>query len=163
MPGDYILCPRCELNYIKRGEEYCDVCKAELKKGPQLVFAIDEEEEIETMEICPKCGVNYLKPGESLCENCRRLRDVEEEPDAENDEKWKEFLDEKEEEEEESEEMLSLNKLAEEEGEKLFDEEEEEEVEESVDDEADDFEYSVNPEDFEDTEEEEEEEAEEDF
>ena len=24
-------------------EEYCDVCKAELKKGPQLVFAVDEE------------------------------------------------------------------------------------------------------------------------
>ena len=34
MPGDYIKCPRCELNYIKRGEEYCAVCKAELKKGP---------------------------------------------------------------------------------------------------------------------------------
>ena len=43
----YVLCPRCELNYIQEGEEYCDVCKAELKKGPQLVFAVDDEEEQE--------------------------------------------------------------------------------------------------------------------
>ena len=50
MPGDYIKCPRCELNYIKRGEEYCAVCKAELKKGPQLIFAVDDEDENELLK-----------------------------------------------------------------------------------------------------------------
>ena len=29
MPN-YILCPRCELNYILDNEEYCDVCKNNL-------------------------------------------------------------------------------------------------------------------------------------
>ena len=42
----YVKCPRCELNFMLEGEEYCDVCKAELKKGPQLVFAVEEEEEV---------------------------------------------------------------------------------------------------------------------
>ena len=26
----YILCPRCELNYINKKDKYCNVCKAEL-------------------------------------------------------------------------------------------------------------------------------------
>ena len=42
MPGDYIKCPRCELNYIKRGEEYCAVCKAELKKGDEVVYSSED-------------------------------------------------------------------------------------------------------------------------
>ena len=79
MPGDWIKCPRCELNYIKRGEEYCDVCKAELKKGPQLVFAIDDEEELdESFELCPRCNQNYVKPGEKLCEKCLKALEGEE-------------------------------------------------------------------------------------
>ena len=36
----YVKCPRCDLNYMLEGEEYCDVCKAELKKAPPLVFAV---------------------------------------------------------------------------------------------------------------------------
>ena len=43
--SDYIKCPRCELNYIKKDEQYCQVCKAELKLGPQLMFAVDEDED----------------------------------------------------------------------------------------------------------------------
>ena len=39
--AEYVKCPRCDLNYMLKGEEYCDVCKAELKKGPTLIFAID--------------------------------------------------------------------------------------------------------------------------
>jgi hypothetical protein len=75
----YVLCPRCELNYIKEGEEYCDVCKAELKKGPQLVFAVDDEDEQEVMELCPKCHQNYLKPGQTLCRQCAKLSQYEDE------------------------------------------------------------------------------------
>ena len=44
----YIKCPRCDLNYISEEQEYCDVCKAELKKGPKLLFANDDDEEIDT-------------------------------------------------------------------------------------------------------------------
>ena len=44
MPNGWVKCPRCELNYIREGEEYCEVCKAELRKGPELLFAIDDED-----------------------------------------------------------------------------------------------------------------------
>ena len=27
----WILCPRCELNYIKKADQYCNVCKKEMK------------------------------------------------------------------------------------------------------------------------------------
>ena len=27
----YVKCPRCDLNYMKDDEKYCDVCKVELK------------------------------------------------------------------------------------------------------------------------------------
>jgi hypothetical protein len=111
----YVLCPRCELNYIQEGEEYCDVCKAELKKGPQLVFAIDDEDEQEVMELCPKCHQNYLKPGQTLCRQCAKLSQYEDEKTDldDEDESWKEYLDndETEDEDEDSEEMLSLAKL----------------------------------------------------
>ncbi|MBR2871612.1 MAG: carboxypeptidase-like regulatory domain-containing protein, partial [Clostridia bacterium] len=137
----YVLCPRCELNYIQEGEEYCDVCKAELKKGPQLVFAVDDEEEQEIMELCPKCHQNYLKPGQTLCRQCAKLSQYEDEKTDldDEDESWKEYLDndETEDEDEDSEEMLSLAKLAEEEGEELFDDEEEEEIEIQQDSEPD--------------------------
>ena len=107
----YVLCPRCELNYMLDGEEYCDICKAELKKGPGLLFAIDEEES-ETLELCPRCQSNPLKPGEEICEKCRNKYDVEKDvADTEDENSWKEYMDEEEEEEEESEEMLSLSKL----------------------------------------------------
>ncbi len=160
MPGDYIKCPRCELNYIKRGEEYCAVCKAELKKGPQLVFAVDDEDESDLLELCPVCHQNYIKPGEKMCEKCleeKEYKDNREDPD---DESWKEYLDnDDDEEEEEDEEMLSLNKLAEEEGD-LLEEEEEDIEEEEIDD---DFDIpEVNEADFEYDEDEEEEEDEED-
>lgn len=157
----YVLCPRCELNYIQEGEEYCDVCKAELKKGPQLVFAVDDEDDQEIMELCPKCHRNYLKPGQTICRQCAKLSQYEEEKNDIDDESWKEYLDDAPEEEEtDSEEMLSLAKLAEEEGEELFDDEEEEEIEMHQNDEPDDFNYDVDESDFEDTDEDEEEEEE---
>ncbi len=146
MPGDYIKCPRCELNYIKKGEEYCQVCKAELK-GQKLMFADMEEDDTEGLELCPVCHQNYIKPGESMCAKCMEEKDYQNSREDLDDDSWKDFLDEKE--EEEDEEMLSLDKLAKEEGEFLEDEEEEEEfISEEVDD--DDFEIpDVDQSDFE--------------
>ena len=95
MPGDYIKCPRCDLNYIKRGEEYCAVCKAELKKGPQLVFAIDDEDDNELLELCPICHHNYIKTDEQMCSKCADEMDFKKDQvDLDKDEEWKNYLDE---------------------------------------------------------------------
>lgn len=144
----YKICPRCELNYIPEEEEYCGVCKAELKIGPQLQFAVDEEESSE--QLCPICKSCYIPVGEEMCESCSKhsLYSEEKDVDSEQDEGWREFLDDDEKDEmldkEHGEELLSLNQLAEEEADTLFDDEEEEETDdeemmETNDDEPDDF------------------------
>lgn len=93
----YVKCPRCDLNYISEEQEYCDVCKAELKKGPKLLFANDDEEEIdaEATELCPICKQNYIRANEEMCMACREEAGArrEDELDVDKDESWKEFLD----------------------------------------------------------------------
>ena len=162
MPGDYIKCPRCELNYIKRGEEYCAVCKAELKKGPQLIFAVDDEDDTNELELCPVCHQNPIRPGEKMCAKCAEEQDYLDNREDPDDESWKEFLDnDEDEEEEEDEEMISLNKLAEEEGGFDDDEEEEDYIEESI--EPDDFDIpEVDASDFEEDDEDDEDDDEDD-
>ena len=163
----YVKCPRCDLNYMKEGEEYCDVCKAQLKKGPQLIFAIDDEDESEmdNMELCPICHKNYIEVGQTMCKKCAEDKNYQENREDPDDESWKEYLDQDDDdvEEEQSEEMLSLAKLVEEEGDELFDDEEEEEdiVSEPIKDDFDMPEFDGEIEDDED--EEEEEEDDEDF
>ena len=160
--GDWVKCPRCDLNYMRKGEEYCDVCKAELKKAPPLIFAVDEDDDVEALELCPVCHQNYVRPNEKMCAKCAEEKDYKSaHEEMDDDESWKEYLDDEEEEEEEDEDMLSLNKLAEEEGDLIDEEEEEEEIEEYKD--ADDFDVpEIDESDFEDTDEEDEEEEEED-
>ena len=161
MAGDYIKCPRCELNYIHKDDGYCDVCKAELKLGPQLVFAVDEDEE-EAMELCPVCKQVYIKAGEEMCAKCMEEESFKNgEIDMDKDEEWKNYLDDTDEADDiEDDEMQSLDEIAKEEAEEFFDDEEEEEEEiEYNDHEEDDFEIpEVDEKDFEDYEEEEEEE-----
>ena len=97
----YIKCPRCELNYIdSEKQEYCDVCIAEMA-GNKLQFAdlddedFDKELESEGTELCPICGVNYMPYGEKMCESCKSQQQYEEEEDIdpEQDEEWKNYLD----------------------------------------------------------------------
>ncbi|MBO7345381.1 MAG: hypothetical protein J6U92_05535 [Clostridia bacterium] len=159
--AEYVKCPRCDLNYMLKGEEYCDVCKAELKKGPTLIFAIDDDDDGELLEICPVCHQRNIKPGESMCSRCAEEKEYLESREDLDDESWKEYLDDDDDEEEEDEEMLSLNKLAEEEGEFDDEEEEDEEIESSNDD--DDFDVvEVDESDFEEDEDDEEEKDEDD-
>ena len=132
----YIKCPRCELNYIdSEKQEYCDVCIAELK-GKKLQFADLEEEdfeeldaELESEELCPVCGVNRIRAGEKMCETCKAQQEYEEdeEVDMENDEEWKNYL-------EEDDEDLKVDAELQEEIEEEFAHEEEEEYEYSEDD-----------------------------
>ena len=87
MAKKYIKCPRCELNYILEGEEYCDVCKAELKIGPQLMFSASEE--LEGQYLCPVCKSKYVDKDEEMCESCRensfKRRELEDDIDFEKD------------------------------------------------------------------------------
>lgn len=156
----YVKCPRCDLNYILEGEDYCDVCKAELKIGPQLMYA-DDEDKLEE-KLCPKCKQVYIPIDEDMCDNCREMNsydDIEPETDDENDEKWRDFLDEDEKEEISNsgdEEEVSLSKMVEEEFEEEFaDDEEEDEEYDGPDDDDDDFDIEIDESDFEDDEEDE--------
>ena len=65
----YIKCPRCELNYILEGEDYCQICKMEMNHNPD--GEDDFFDNLENMELCPSCGVNYIKEGENMCLECR--------------------------------------------------------------------------------------------
>jgi hypothetical protein len=169
--AEWIKCPRCELNYIKKEDEYCAVCKAELKKGPQLIFAVDEEEETEKSKIlCPICRQNYINAGEQMCRKCASEMDFKNgEIDIDKDDEWKNYLDnDDDDDKEDDEELVSLSKLAEEEDSEMFKDDDEEEEEDLISEaiaEPDDFEIpDVDEADFEyDEEEEEEDDEEEEF
>lgn len=57
-------CPKCELNYIREGEKYCDVCRRAMAGG-------DNED---TVGICIECGENPVVRGSDLCAACLRER-----------------------------------------------------------------------------------------
>jgi len=144
--SDYIKCPRCELNYIHKDQQYCEICKAELGLGPELVFAVESEKE-ETFKLCPICKQVNIKEDEEMCEKCRENRDFKtDQIDYDNDEGWKNYVNDDiaDEEEEETEEEISLSKLAEEEA--LLDDDFKDEEEEEDMYENEDFEY-VDPDD----------------
>ena len=145
--GKFVKCPRCELNYIREDQQYCDICKAELGIGPELVFAVDSEKEVKT-RLCPICKTNEIGENEDMCEKCREnLEFKDDQIDYDNDEGWKDFVnDDQEAEQAESEEEISLSKLAEEEA-ALDDDFNDDDIEdEEFANAGDDFEY-VDPDD----------------
>lgn len=91
----YIKCPRCELNYIDaEKQEYCDVCLKEMRGIPTDADEIDEADDDLPTELCPVCGENMMRPGDKMCEECRKKAEFEEEePDPEEDDEWREYLD----------------------------------------------------------------------
>ena len=62
----WILCPRCELNYIKKADQYCNVCKKELK----LIEA--SEDDIGDLELCPICKINFVQNDQEVCDSCKQ-------------------------------------------------------------------------------------------
>ncbi|MDL2225576.1 hypothetical protein LJC20_05200 [Eubacteriales bacterium OttesenSCG-928-M02] len=70
-------CPRCELNYVRPGNEYCDICIAELKEIREKKRA----KEAPVVDICPECNENPVVPGQEMCKLCliekRRLEEAE--------------------------------------------------------------------------------------
>ncbi len=65
----YKKCPRCELNYILEDEEYCEICREELRG----ISHNDELEDVEESGVCPICHVNFLNEGETICEACAEM------------------------------------------------------------------------------------------
>lgn len=144
----YVLCPRCELNYINEKEKMCNVCKAELGLlAPDTLLPDEEEAGVE--RICPVCHINLLGDDEDICFECRKERE-EREAATKEDDTWEYSDDELPEQPVSDEiEILSLSDLADEE------EEEEEGEDEEEYKEPDDFDYDVDPDDFEEDDEEE--------
>lgn len=66
----YKRCPRCELNYIKKGEEYCSVCINEMNSRHDD-FACDID-----LELCPVCKTNYITEDEIMCSSCAAEKDA---------------------------------------------------------------------------------------
>ncbi len=64
----YKKCPRCDLNYILEGEEFCKICQEELRGISHNTEDLDEIDEDGIL--CPRCHVNYLNEGETICESC---------------------------------------------------------------------------------------------
>jgi len=131
----YKKCPRCELNYILLDQEYCDVCEKELKGEPDDFDNFDADDE-EQLELCPICGENMMHPGEDMCAECRSKLDrgeTEEEPNPDEDDEWRSFIDDEAEDDKELE-GLPPEDLTE-------DEEEEEEEEEEVNPEDDESDF----------------------
>ncbi|MBQ8309237.1 MAG: hypothetical protein IJX96_05320 [Clostridia bacterium] len=139
--ANYVLCPRCELNFIDADEqEYCEVCVKELSGEKTFTDDFEAEEAIEETELCPICGENYMQYGEKMCEECKKKADYEDETLDEDedteDASWRSYLD------DEDEEMdLGIPDS------EFEDDEEEEEEEEETSEDTDDFEY-VSPDDY---------------
>ena len=138
--ANYILCPRCELNFIDADEqEYCEVCMKELTGVKSFIDNLEEEEGNEETELCPLCGENRMRFGEEMCEECKKksvyedeFDDDDETDDPDKTDAWRMFQD-------DEEEPLDIG-IDESEFAGEYDDEEEEEEEEYVNDE-DDFEY----------------------
>ncbi|MBR2023532.1 MAG: hypothetical protein IJ996_03350, partial [Clostridia bacterium] len=99
----YVLCPRCELNFIDADErEFCEVCIKELSGEKTISDGFEAEETIEETELCPVCGEHYMAFGEKMCDECKKKSQYEEEPSEDDEDKedasWRTYLDDEEEE-----------------------------------------------------------------
>ena len=135
----YIICPRCELNFIDADElEFCLVCQKEMSGESTFSDGFELEESLEETELCPICGENYMLIGEKMCDECKKKADYteEEEDDEKEDASWRSYLDDEDETED-----LGIPDF------EFEDDEMEEEEEEEMEEEVDDFEY-VSPNDY---------------
>lgn len=65
-----IKCPRCDINFIREEDGYCDICKREMK-------GIEPKNDLP--EMCIECGENPALPGDDLCAACLIDRKLAEE------------------------------------------------------------------------------------
>jgi predicted amidophosphoribosyltransferase len=65
-------CPKCELNYVRDGEEYCEVCRREMKRAQTRGRHTDEETDDDEVVMCSECGEAPAVRGSDLCAACLR-------------------------------------------------------------------------------------------
>ncbi|NLI53219.1 MAG: hypothetical protein GX417_02725 [Clostridiales bacterium] len=72
-------CPKCELNYIRDGEDYCEVCKREMKRAQARGRHVEEETGEDEVILCSECGEAPAVRGGDLCITClkEKKRQVE--------------------------------------------------------------------------------------
>lgn len=72
-------CPKCELNYIREGEEYCEVCKRAMKRALARIRPVIEETDEDEVIVCSECGEAPAARGGELCLAClkEKKRQVE--------------------------------------------------------------------------------------
>ena len=68
-------CPRCELNYITDGEQYCKICRMEMKGEPVR----------DDIELCTMCGEHPVMPGKDVCIFCMKEMSGSESGDEDDD------------------------------------------------------------------------------
>ena len=89
----YIKCPRCELNYMLSTQDYCDVCKLEMKAGYQDEADLDDVLLEEEGAICPICKVNYISDdSKGMCDTCYEENSSMSESNDDNVD-WRSFVD----------------------------------------------------------------------
>lgn len=60
-----VKCPRCDINFMREGEECCKICLRDLKG-----MALKANEP----EMCAECGENPALFGEDICADCLKER-----------------------------------------------------------------------------------------
>ena len=95
----WILCPRCELNYIKKADGYCNVCKKDMK----LIKA--GEDDIGDLELCPICKINFVQSDEGICDSCKQELGINLDDEAKDKEisDWHRYIDDDDDEDDEDE------------------------------------------------------------
>ena len=158
----YKKCPRCDVNYILDGSDYCPVCQLEMKGQRVLIEDLEEEGAV----LCAKCGLNFAVEGEKFCEDCLsealRGKDIVALTEPEPDDTWtpeaEDIVEDLEDEVIPDPEILQELSL---EGMKEEETLEEEATEESADEEDEDFEFPTAGEEDEDLDDDDEEDEEE--
>ena len=72
---NFVLCPRCELNYMPSTDKYCKVCMQEMHSE-------GKEEEV---ELCSICNENPVLPGRDVCMMCLKEMSSQTESDPQTD------------------------------------------------------------------------------
>ena len=134
----YVKCPRCDLNYMDSRQELCDVCKAELGMKSNFILEDDDMEmDDELTKLCPICKSVRINLDETMCDACAAAKANND--GIENDEEWRNFLDDDSDEFEDEGMEISLDEWQKEEEEIEEEEEEYEDIRDEFEDDFDDY------------------------
>jgi len=70
----YIMCPKCELNFILKSDKYCTVCKATLGLIDKSLLIPDDDEAVGE-KLCSMCNNTYIADDELICFLCLKEKE----------------------------------------------------------------------------------------